>query len=179
MPPIVTIDKPFPLSERPAMPIALDDRDIRILAVLSREGRLSKAELARRVNLSATPCWERLNRMEKAGIIEGYHAGIALKRIAPHVVVFVMAELERHQSGTFDTFERRVLACEEVTGCWALGGGFDYLLQVTTRDIDSYQRLIDSLLEARIGLARYYTYIVTKPLRSGGPPPLDLLLGGS
>ncbi|MFO7919946.1 MAG: Lrp/AsnC ligand binding domain-containing protein, partial [Nioella sp.] len=54
-------------------------------------------------------------------------------------------------------------------------GGFDYLMQIVTRDIDAYQRLIDAMLEARIGLARYFTYIVTKPVKSSGVPPLDLL----
>ncbi len=59
--------------------------------------------------------------------------------------------------------------------CWAVGGGFDYILQIVTRDIDSYQRLIDHLLEARIGLARYFTYVVTKAVKSA-PPPLEQLL---
>jgi Lrp/AsnC family transcriptional regulator of ectoine degradation len=62
----------------------------------------------------------------------------------------------------------------EVTACWALGGGFDYLMQIVTRDIDSYQRLIDEMLEARIGLARYFTYIVTKPVKSPRLPPLEM-----
>lgn len=156
--------------------LKLDDRDIRILSVLSREGRISKAELARRVNLSPTPCWQRLKRLEKAGVIEGYHAEISLRRIAPHVVVFVAAELESHRAESFQAFERAVRRREEIVACWALGGGFDYLLQVVTRDIDSYQRLIDGLLEQKVGLARYYTYVVTKPVKTGAAPPLDILL---
>ncbi|MFT7593906.1 MAG: Lrp/AsnC family transcriptional regulator of ectoine degradation [Paracoccaceae bacterium] len=58
----------------------------------------------------------------------------------------------------------------------ALGGGFDYLMQIVTSDIDAYQRLIDEMLEARIGLARYFTYVVTKAVKGGGAPPLELLL---
>ncbi|WP_417426207.1 Lrp/AsnC family transcriptional regulator [Hoeflea sp.] len=157
-------------------PIKLDERDIKILATLSREGRLSKSELAKRVNLSATPCWERLRRLEKAGIISGYHAEIELRQIAPHVSVFVMAELENHRASTFQAFEKAIDSYPEITACWALGGGFDYLLQVVTRDIDSYQRLIDDLLQRRAGLARYFTYIVTKPVKQAALPPLDVLL---
>ena len=82
-------------------PIKLDDRDIKILAILSREGRISKSELAKRVNLSATPCWERLSRLEKAGIISGYHADIELRNVTPQVSVFVMAELDNHRAATF------------------------------------------------------------------------------
>jgi Transcriptional regulators len=159
--------------------LKLDDRDIAILKILSAEGRISKAELAARINLSPSPCWERLKRLEKAGIIRGYRAEIALKQIAPTVTAFVTVELERHQADVFQAFERAARARDEIVGCWALGGGFDYLLQVVTRDIDSYQRLIDGLLDAHFGVARYYTYIVTKPVKDTGIPPLDALLSGS
>jgi Lrp/AsnC family transcriptional regulator of ectoine degradation len=64
---------------------------------------------------------------------------------------------------------------EEVTNCWALGGGVDYLLQVTTRDIDSYQTLIEDLLEKKLGIHRYFTYIVTKSVKESAPP-FDILL---
>ena len=158
---------------------ALDDRDIAILSILAREGRISKTELSRRVNLSATPCWQRLKKLEAAGLITGYHADIALTKLGPHVVVFVTIELENHRAENFQTFERTIARYEEVTACWAIGGGFDYLLQVTTRDIGHYQDLIDAMLDARIGLKRYFSYIVTKAIKSGGAPPFDLLVHGA
>lgn len=156
----------------------LDARDVQILKVLSTNGRITKAALAEKVGLSATPCWERLKRLEQAGLIAGYRAEIELKKIGPHVTVFVAAELADHTAASMQGFERAVQGYDEVVACWALGGGFDYLLQIVTRDIDAYQRLIDAMLEARIGLARYFTYIVTKPVKSSGAPPLDLLLDG-
>lgn len=156
--------------------IKLDDRDIKILATLSRDGRMSKSELAKKVSLSATPCWERLRRLEKAGIISGYRAEIELRHVAPHVSVFVMAELENHRAETFQLFESAVAGYDEIMSCWALGGGFDYLLQVVTKDIDSYQRLIDDLLARGAGLSRYFTYIVTKPVKASPVPPFDTLL---
>lgn len=156
--------------------LKLDDRDVAILKVLSREGRISKAELAARINLSPSACWERLKRLEAARVITAYRAEIALARLAPHIVVFVAVELERHRAENFQTFERTVADYPEVVACWALGGGFDYLMQVVTVDIDSYQELIDDLLERKIGLARYYTYIVTKPVKGDGAPPFDQLL---
>ena len=157
--------------------VRLDDRDVQILKVLSREGRLPKAELAKRINLSPTPCWERLKRLEDAGVIEGYRAEVSLREIASHVTVFVAAELGSHRTEDFQAFERAVQRRAEIVACWGLGGGFDYLMQVVTRDIDSYQRLIDGLLAERVGLVRYFTYIVTKPVKTGGAPPLDHLLG--
>ena len=158
--------------------LKLDARDIDILRVLSRDGRLAKADLARRVNLSPAACWQRLKRLEDAGVISGYRADISLKHIAASVTVFVVVELENHRAEAFQTFERVVRAREEVIACWALGGGFDYLMQVVARDIEAYQDLIDGLLDQRVGLARYYSYIVTKPVKSGGAPPLDVLLSG-
>jgi Lrp/AsnC family transcriptional regulator of ectoine degradation len=154
--------------------LPLDDRDLQILVVLSREGRISKTELARRVNLSATPAWERMKRLEEAGLIRGYRAEIALARVAACVVVFVMVELESHRPETLRTFERAVALYDEITEVWAIGGGFDYLMQVVTRDIDSYQRLVDALLSDRPGVRRYFTYVVTKEVKVD-PPPLETL----
>lgn len=155
----------------------LDQRDIAILKVLSEEGRIAKTALAERVGLSATPCWDRLRKLEKAGLIEGYRAEIALKKLGPHVTVFVAAELADHTAARFRAFEAAMRSYDEVVACWALGGGFDYLLQIVTRDIDAYQRLIDEMLDARIGLARYFTYVVTKPVKGPAPPPFEALLG--
>ncbi|GAB4364056.1 MAG: Lrp/AsnC family transcriptional regulator [Oricola sp.] len=155
--------------------LRLDDRDIKILSILSREGRISKTELARRINLSPTPCWERLKRLEQAGVIQGYHARISLKSIASHVVVFVVVELESHRAEAFQAFEKAVGLYDEIVGCWALGGGYDYLMQVIARDINSYQRLMDDLLERKASMARYFTYIVTKDVKSGGLPLAELL----
>lgn len=157
--------------------LKLDGRDIEILQILSREGRISKAELANRVNLSASPCWERLKRLEQAGIITGYRAEISLKKVAPHIEVFVVVELENHQADSFDAFEKAVNAREEIVSCWALGGGFDYVMQVIAPDIDAYQRLIDDLLDQGLGLARYFTYVVTKPVKTAGSFPLAAVLG--
>ena len=78
--------------------IKLDDRDIKMLAILQAEGRISKAALAERVNLSPTPCWERLNRLEASGIIEGYGARIAEDVYGPMTHLFVMIEIENHMS---------------------------------------------------------------------------------
>jgi len=93
---------------------ALDDRDLRILEILAREGRISKTELARRVNLSPTPCWDRLKRLEDAGLITGYRAEFALQKLGPHVTVFVVVELESHRSADFRVFEKAVGGMDEV-----------------------------------------------------------------
>lgn len=173
----VTIDKSDWLPERRGVLTALDDRDIRILEILAKEGRISKTELARRVNLSPTPCWERLKRLEDAGLITGYRAEFALARLGPHVTVFVVVELESHRSADFRVFEKAVVGIDEVVACWAIGGGFDYLVEIVTNDINTYQRLIDAMLAEDIGLKRYFSYIVTKVVKRSAAPPFAQLLG--
>lgn len=157
--------------------VALDKIDLEILMVLARDGRITKAALADAVGLSPTPCWNRLKRLEKVGVIDGYGARFDLRKLGPSVTVFVAVELADHTAATFRVFEDAIHKYDEVTACWALGGGFDYLVQVVTRDIDAYQRLLDAMLDARIGVARYFTYIVTKPVKGPGAPPLGLIAG--
>lgn len=153
----------------------LDDRDIAILATLSREGRIAKTDLAARVNLSPTPCWERMKRLEKAGLIRGYRAQIDLAGLGAHVQIFVTVELESHRPESFQIFERTIARMPEITGCWGIGGGYDYLMQVVATDIAAFQSLMDGLLESRAGVRRYFSYIVTKPVKD--LPPATALLG--
>ena len=152
----------------------LDKIDISLLGQLARNGRMSKSELARRVGLGPTACWDRMQRLEKAGVIAGYRTEFSLRAIGPSVTVFVMVELGEHKAQNFDRFEREIARHDEITGCWAIGGGYDYLIQVVTRDIESYQALIDTVLEQRAGVSRYFSYIVTKAVKDA-PPPFDVL----
>ncbi|KQX40089.1 AsnC family transcriptional regulator [Devosia sp. Root436] len=152
----------------------LDDRDIKILSILQREGRIPKAALAERVNLSATPCWERLRRLEEAGIIESYGARVSLKAFGPTTMVFVQVELESHRAEDFARFEARIKTLPEVIECWAVGGGVDYFCKIVVRLLSDYQALIDSLLAQQIGIKRYYTYVVTMPVKNE-PVPVELL----
>ncbi len=159
--------------------IKLDQRDIQILSILQNEGRIPKTTLAERVNLSPTPCWERVRRLEQAGLIEGYGAQLNLASLKPCTIVFMQAELQSHRADDFKRFEQGLQAIEEVVECWAVGGGFDYLLKFMVRNIDHYQRLVDQILAADLGLNRYYTYIVTGQVLNRRQWPLGSLLPSS
>jgi Lrp/AsnC family transcriptional regulator of ectoine degradation len=119
----------------------------------------------------------RLAKLEKAGIVTGYHARISVRAIAPVTSVLVEVTLANHRQADFDRFERVVRDVPEIVACWSVGGGVDYLLKVMTRDIDDYQRLIDSLLEREIGIDRYFTYIVTRTVKDDTVLPLSELAG--
>lgn len=158
--------------------LKLDRIDFQILRVLSNNGRITKAALAEQVGLSPSPCWERLRRLEKSGLISGYRAEINLRKIPGAVTVFVTVELDSHAVARFQSFERTIGDHPEITGCWAIGGGYDYLIQVVAPTIEAYQDLIESVLEASGDIARYYSYVVTKTVRQPGPP-LHLFTGNS
>jgi Lrp/AsnC family transcriptional regulator of ectoine degradation len=150
--------------------------DLRILEAIQRDGRITKLALAEKVGLSATPCWVRLQKLEKAGIVSGYHARLNLRKIAPVANVLMEVTLANHRQADFDRFERAVIAIPEIVACWSVGGGVDYILKVATRDIDAYQRLVDGLLDRDIGIERYFTYIVTKTVKEEPGQPLEALL---
>ncbi|MPV86007.1 Lrp/AsnC family transcriptional regulator [Ostreibacterium oceani] len=155
--------------------IKLDQRDLAILRILQDEGRITKTALAERIHLSPAPCWDRLKRLENAGIITGYGAKICLDKLGVHTTVFLQAEISSHQSQDFSRFEDYIAQHQAISECWAIGGGFDYLLKIDVPTIDSYQQLVDTMLNANIGLKRYYTYIVTKRIKSKTALPLDFL----
>ncbi len=157
-------------------PIRLDETDIRILAALQRDGRMTKVKLAETVNLSPSPCWERLRRLEDAGLIAGYHARLNLDALVKPTVVLVEVSLRSHRIDDFKTFEEAVQDVPEIVECWATGGGVDYFLKVVARDVDGYQRTIDGLLTAGIGIDRYFTYIVTKAVKRVVDLPVDQML---
>lgn len=152
----------------------LDAIDLRILDAVQRDGRITKLKLAEVAGLSPTPCWLRLRRLEQAGLIAGWQARLNPRRVAAFATVLVEVTLANHRQADFDRFERAVGAMEEVIACWSVGGGVDYFLKVVARDIDAYQRLIDRMLAAEIGIDRYFTYIVTKAVKEDAPLPLTL-----
>jgi len=149
----------------------LDSYDFAILRALQANGRITKVALAEAVGLSPSPCWERLKKLETAGLITGYRATVDIRRIAPVTEVLVELTLSGHRAEDFRRFEAIAKARPEVQACWALGGGVDYLLRLVVRDVDAYQRFMDELLEAGAGIGRYFGYIVTKTVKNT-PEPL-------
>ena len=155
----------------------LDPIDLKILDAIQRDGRITKLALAEAVGLSPTPCWMRLARLEKAGIVSGYHARIAMRVIAPVATVLMEVTLASHRQADFDRFERAIRDIPEIVACWSVGGGVDYLMKIMARDIDAYQRLVDALLERELGIDRYFTYIVIKTVKEETVLPIGELVG--
>jgi Lrp/AsnC family transcriptional regulator, regulator of ectoine-degradation genes len=152
----------------------LDAIDLKILGTLQAEGRITKAALAEAVNLSPTPCWERLKRLERSGLVRGYHAEIDLEKLGAAATILVEIVLKQHRYEDFQRFETAIRTVDEIVECHATGGGIDYLLKVIAPDIDAYQRLIDRLLLSELGIDRYSTFIVTRTVKASFQPPVTL-----
>lgn len=160
----------------------LDRYDLAILRILAQDGRITKSRLAEEINLSISPAWERVRRLEENGVIRGYHADVDWLRAFRGSRVIVEVTLARHTAHDMRRFEERIAAAPEVVQCHATGGGVDYVMQVMSRDIDHYQRFIDSLLTDELGIEKYFTYIVTKVVKSmpeGLPAWVDDAVAGS
>ena len=117
----------------------IDDIDRRILELLQDDASLSSAQVAERVGLSASPCWRRIQRLEKAGVIRKRVALLDPAALGLGIVVFASVRLTAHGRQALPEFEAAVKRYPEVMECYTVSGGQDYLLRVATRDIHAYE----------------------------------------
>jgi DNA-binding Lrp family transcriptional regulator len=140
----------------------LDRIDLKILAKLQQEGRITNVELADAVGLSPSPCLTRVKRLEKAGYITGYGAHINLAKLGEFLTVFTEVTLSEHRRGDFSRFETRIARIDEIVECHLVSGGYDYLLKFVARGVPHYQSIIETMLESDYGIEKYFSYIVIK-----------------
>ena len=143
----------------------LDQIDRNILAELAKDGRISVAELSRRVNLSKTPCQARITRLEKAGYILGYRAVIDPRRLGLPHVAFVEVKLSDTRKAALDAFNKAVRAIPEVEQAHMIASSFDYLLKVRTRDIVSYRRVLGERISALPHVAQTSTFVAMETVK--------------
>lgn len=156
----------------------LDKFDLEILEALQSDGRLPTARLAEQVGLTTNPTWERVRKLEASGILRGYHADLAIERLASLTVIIVPVVLESRRPQDCRQFEQAIEKTPEIVECWAVGGQVDYVLRVAVPAIDDYQAMIERLLRPELGIQRYWSYIVTKPVKPFTGIPIAQLLGG-
>jgi len=127
----------------------LDAMDLRILAELQAEGRITNVELAQRVGLSAPPCLRRVRRLEEAGVLRGYHAELDPQALGFEVMFFAIVGLESQKQAVLDAFEAEVTAWPEVRECHMIRGGGDFLLRLVARDTAHENELTARLTAAQ------------------------------
>lgn len=124
----------------------MDKTDFRILRELQRDGRISSQALAERVGLSTSPCWRRVRRLEKEGVITSNVALLDPAKVGLHVIAIAFVSLEDHHPDSVAEFDRVVRECPEILECYATSGQYDYLLKVICESIVAYDRLLSAHL---------------------------------
>lgn len=120
--------------------------DRKILTELQRNGRISYAELARRVGLTTSPCLERVRRLENEGIIKGYTALLDPAQLRCSLVVFVQVRLVRMSQHIFDEFASAAAVLDQVQECCLVSGSFDYLIKARVADMEAYRKFLGETL---------------------------------
>ncbi len=127
----------------------MDKIDRSLLALLQQDCSLSLQELADAVNLTTTPCWKRLRRLEESGIIQGRVAMLDPEKLGLGLTAFVLIKTQQHSSQWYNQFVAAVDAMPEVLGFWRMAGEYDYLMRVQVADMkrydDFYKRLVNSV----------------------------------
>jgi len=120
----------------------LSSTDIKILGMLQHDASLTAAEIAEQVNLSASPCWRRINRLEQEGLIEKKVALLSAEKLGMGLVIFSRISLAKNDETSLHDFEERVRQYPEVVECYTVTGSADYFLKIITRDIKHYDRFL-------------------------------------
>ncbi|HEY5717097.1 MAG TPA: Lrp/AsnC family transcriptional regulator [Motiliproteus sp.] len=130
----------------------MDTTDRKILSLLQQDSTLSLNDLAEQVNLSTTPCWKRIKRLEETGIIKARVALLDAAKVELGVSVFVQVKTQHHDSAWLSTFAATVSAFDEVIECYRMAGEWDYLLRVVVKDIAAFDRFYKKLVNQVEGL---------------------------
>ena len=144
---------------------ALDRIDHQILDILQKEGRIAISELAARVNLSTTPCSERVKRLEREGIILGYHARLNPKMVDRNLLVFLEIKLSAKSGEVFEQVAENLSALPEVLECHLISGEFDYLVKARLKEMSTYRRLLGDLLKQLPASASSHSYVVMEEVK--------------
>ncbi|WP_193166030.1 Lrp/AsnC ligand binding domain-containing protein [Microbulbifer hainanensis] len=139
--------------------------DRNILRVLQKNGRTSFAELARNVGLTATPCVERVKRLENDGVIQGYTALINPEFLDAALVVFVQIRLNRSAQDAFEEFRNAVAALPEVQECYLVSGNFDYLIKARVADMNAYRKFYGETLLTLPEVQECTSYVVMEQVK--------------
>lgn len=151
----------------------LDRLDLRILEILQRECRISNIDLAKRINLSPTPCLERVRRLEQNGYIDKYVAHLNPTKLNMNLTAYIQVTLKDSSTSDLKKFNNEVSLLDEVIECVMVAGGFDYLIKIRTTDMASYRNFLGEKLSAIAGINKTHTYVVMEEVKSTHIIPIN------
>jgi Lrp/AsnC family transcriptional regulator, leucine-responsive regulatory protein len=143
----------------------LDRIDRKILDVLQQSGRISMTELAAQVGLSASPCTERVRRMEREKVITGYHARVSAEALGKSLLVFIEIKLASKSATVFDKVRAQLSAMPQVLECHLVSGSFDYLVKARLHGMKEYRHLLGEILNRLPAPAESRSVIVMEEIK--------------
>jgi Lrp/AsnC family transcriptional regulator, leucine-responsive regulatory protein len=156
---------------------APDEFDRRILQILQDDGRLTNADLAERVGLSATPCLRRVKALEERGVIAGYRAELDRSLVGLGLTVMVGVKVDGHRDQNATAIQQAFLAMPEVVTCHLISGEADFLLEVVVTDLQAYERFLLGRLLKLPMIKDIRSNFVIRTVKDKAPLPLDHLRG--
>jgi len=153
------------MKKKPRRPKPLDRTDRLILKYLQEDGRIPNVSLAKKVNLTTTPCLERVRRLERDGYIKAYTALLDPGMVEAGLLVFVEIDLLRTSPDAFREFRRQAIQLPELLECHLVSGNFDYLLKARVKDMQEYRSLLGEKILALPGVADSRSYVVMEEVK--------------
>ncbi len=150
----------------------MDETDKRLLRLLQRDGRMTNVELARQANLSQAAAFERVKRLQRDGIIEGYTVKLNPAKLDRNLLIFVEITLDRTSQTIFEEFAAAVRRTPDILECHMLAGGFDYLLKARVSDMAAYRTFLGETLVGLPGVRQTHTYTVMEEVKHAGDLPV-------
>jgi Lrp/AsnC family leucine-responsive transcriptional regulator/Lrp/AsnC family transcriptional regulator len=152
--------------------MTLDATDLRLLRLLQQNAKLTNKELAAELNLTVTPVYERVRRLEREGYIRKYVALLAPERLGINLLAFCHVSLIEHSTPLLQKFEEEVLGLQEVMECYHLAGPNDYLLKIVVDDMPAYQQFIVNRLAALENIGKVQSSFVMTQVKSSTELPI-------
>ncbi len=144
----------------------LDPIDVQILDILQKDGRITNAELAKRIKISPPPTAERVKKLESAGIIKRYSAIVEPEKVGIESFVFVEVTLNRHVKDSINKFIKTVRKIDEILECYHVTGEADFLLKVATCNIKGYENLVINKLTGLPNILHLKTSVVLSTVKN-------------
>lgn len=152
---------------------APDRTDLKILELLQRNGRMSMTELGEQIGLSTSPCSERVKRLERSGLITGYHARVDPVALGKPLLVFMEITLSQKSPQVFEAMRRELGQMPEVLECHLISGSFDYLVKLRLRAMSEYRELLGTILKKVPVPAQSNSYVVMEEVKESTVLSLD------
>jgi DNA-binding Lrp family transcriptional regulator len=152
----------------------IDSINAQILSLLQDDGRMTNAKLAEQLNMSETPSWRRLKKLEESGIIEGYQAVLNRKKLGLGVMAFVQLSFSQHDQVATAEFQRIVNVTPNILSCHNTTGEDDFLLIVVAKDLDDYSGFVDSTLRRIPGVTNIRSNLSLREMKSSNKLPVQI-----